>query len=104
MEQEKYTDTIDTQLLDDLVSTINTFVQKKVEKAINQSNVEMCWSGIVKSVDTTTGTASVALPFGSVIEAIPNLSGQTLAANDKVKIYADHMNMADCYIGTAYKK
>lgn len=103
MEQEKYTDTIDTQLLDDLVSTINTFVQKKVEKAINQSNVEMCWSGIVKSVDAAAGTASVALPFGSVVESIPNLSGQTLETNDKVKIYADHMNMADCYIGTAYK-
>lgn len=106
MEQQNnnlYQGDVDMKLLDDLIGTINTFINTKVEKAINQTNVEMCWSGIVDSVDANNNTATVSLPFGEKITDIPNLTGQTLEQNDKVKIYADHMNMADCYIGTVYK-
>lgn len=103
LNENNYENVFDMQLVDELIVAVNNIVKNKVEKMINQSNVEMCWSGIIKSINTSTNLAKVELPFDTIIDDVPNLSGQTIGVNDRVKIYADHMNMVDCYIGTVYK-
>lgn len=89
-------------LMDELVDIIYKKIEDKFSKAINQSNVEFCSEGIVKSFDSKTNTAIVSLSFGDT-DSIQNLTGQTtLKVGDKVKIFYNNRSMSGAYIGVKF--
>lgn len=91
---------IDKNLADAVVTKILDAMKKTANKTINTSNVEVYHNGIVTDASDKNNIV-VSLSFGSSI-TVPNLSGQTLEADDRVKIYSDKQNLADAYIGLKY--
>ena len=95
-------ETYNSKKIEELVELIYQRIEENFDKKINNSNVEMTWTGIVLSFNSTANTANVSLPFGETLENIPNLSGTTLNQGQKVKVYADKLNMINAYVGTAF--
>ena len=91
---------IDKSLADAVAKKILDAMKKTADKTINTSNVEVYHNGVVTDASNDNAIV-VALSFGSTI-TVPNLSGQTLAAKDRVKVYSDKQNLADAYIGLKY--
>lgn len=91
---------VDDKLLDDLANALIKLQLKGFTSELNKANVERYRNGIVTDINDD-GTATVELAF-CTLENVPNFSGSTLNSNQKVKIFYNNKNMADCYIGAAF--
>ena len=101
-EKEKETSLVDSELMDELVSSIITLCSKKFDSDINTSNVEFYQEGLISNINSD-GTYDVQLSFGK-LTSIPNYSGTDIASkNTKVKVYYNKRDMTNCYIGTVFK-
>lgn len=92
---------IDNSLLDELVEIIYQRIEEKFKKQLTNSNVEFSYDGIVRSIDSVNNTANIELGFG-VVENLPNLTGDTISVNDKVRIFYNKSNLGTGYIGVKF--
>lgn len=90
---------ISNEALNLLVDEIYKRIEEKIYKNLNSANIEFCSEGIVKSV--VGNSATVQLAFCET-DAIPNLTGESLSVNDRVKIFYNKTNMAGAYIGVKF--
>ena len=94
--------------LQSLVDVVYDKVLAQIRLELNDSNVEFCCTGVVKSVDTTNNKATVDVGFCTT-ELIKNLTNktltttnttnETLTTGDTVKIFYDKYDMRNAYIG-----
>lgn len=93
---------LNNKLLDDLVDEIYKKIEAKFYKSLNTANVEFCSEGIVSKVSGDGHMASVALAFSGETDMLPNLTGETLAKGNKVKVFYNRTNMSGAYIGVKF--
>ena len=95
---------IDNAVLDELIDEIYKRIEQKFAKQLNTANVEYAFKGIVTAInapeDATPDQIMATVDIGtSTTDYIPNRSGEAIAINDMVKVYADRSNMVGAYIG-----
>lgn len=91
---------IDKSLADSVASKILEAMKRTANKTINTSNVEVYHNGVVTDASDNNNIV-VTLSFGGIVK-VPNLSGQTLAKNSRVRVYSEKQNLANAYIGLKY--
>lgn len=92
---------ISDTLINEFVDIIYSKIEERFIKNINRTNVEFCSEGVVKSVNSTSNTAVVTLGFGDT-DSLQNLSGETLAVGNKVKVFYNNKSMGGAYIGVKF--
>lgn len=101
---------IDSELIDLLVEEVYKRIEERIQKGINDSNVELSSYAVVTATNED-GTANVS--FGKYtkdddvdnsVTNVPNHSGETLAVGDKVKIFYENNNLKNIYVGVLDSK
>ena len=90
---------IDKNLLESVAALLSDKIKKQSELVLNNSNTEKYYNGVVVTVNSKT-EVDVKLSFGMI--TVPNLSGEDLNKDDRVKVYSDKQNLSDAYIGVKY--
>lgn len=90
----------DNDSLNELAELIANKVKKIILSELNNSSVEFSKTGVVVSIDDD-GTYTVDTAF-STVSGLPNLSGEDLMDDDKVKIFYDGSDMRGAYIGVKF--
>lgn len=92
---------IKEELLNQLVEVIYKRIEERIISQIYKANVELNAEGIVKEISSNNKSAIIETAFART-DHIPNLTGDTLTVNNKVKIFYNRRDMSDAYIGVKY--
>lgn len=74
--------------------------EKAIKKYMKQNNYEKPYDGVVLKANDD-GTCNVDLKF-TTLENLKNFTGEPLAENDKVTVYAKGGNINNSYIGLKF--
>lgn len=93
----------DERLMDALVNEIINRIKREFKKEINDTNVEFCSTGVIRTGSDTANGKSATVEFGfGTVDGIINLTGETLKKNDRVKVFYNKRNMEGAYIGLKF--
>lgn len=87
---------VESNKLDELRDLIRDIIREEVSLFLSNYNIEQCWDGVVVSVNGES--ASVKLDFATT-DNIPNYTGKTLSAGNKVRVFSNSNTLSDAYIG-----
>lgn len=88
-------------VLDKLREEIVLIVERTVEKYMKENKYEKPYDGTITKVDSTNKTYEVDLGFAT-LSSVKNKSGESLAVNDCVTVYAKGGNINNAYIGLKF--
>lgn len=75
-------------------------LRSEIKKEIEKQNIPKLWVGIVTAYNGTTKYATIYIPpdDNTVIDDYPNLTNQTLAANDIVILQSINSNLQNAFV------
>jgi hypothetical protein len=79
-------------------------INKLIDKKFKQYKIPTIWTGIITSYNGTTKIATLYIAGDEITKTntYPNLSGQTLVANDVVYLISDNGSLTNAFV--AFKR
>ena len=90
----------------ELENMLNEIIDKRIKLILKDKNYEVPYDGRVDSIEESDDNTDPYSQFANVIVVgydtgvyLRNLTGELLAVDDRVRIYASNGNLANGYIG-----